>query len=138
MFIFTLTTLTAGDINPDALSITALSLSEILGYGLLAIGVVATALSSQRYLLLYALAGMVYWLVIEGMHSVLTDTLPLSSWHGYVAAMALSWLPICAWVIARAWRYDAISLTSKQRRATAQNRYIEHTPVYDQYQPKFQ
>ena len=138
MFIFTLTTLSSGDASWTPFSAAALSASELLGYGLLAIGIIATALSSQRYLLLYALAGMGYWLVVEGIQYVLTAALPLSSWHGYVAAMALSWLPLCAWVITRAWRHDAISLPSKSRRATAQQRYIEHTPVYDQYEPKFQ
>ncbi|WP_131667900.1 AciT family ciprofloxacin tolerance protein [Psychrobacter pygoscelis] len=138
MLIFTLTTLTSGDINAAPIGTSSLSSGELMGYGLLAIGVIATALSSQRYLLLYALAGMMYWLVIEGMQTVLTSTLPLSSWHGYVTAMAISWLPFCAWVIARIWRYDTVSLTTKKRRAAAQSRYIEHTPVYDQYQPKFQ
>lgn len=138
MFIFTLTTLSSGDASWTPFSAAALSAGEILGYGLLAIGIIATALSSQRYLLLYALAGMGYWLVIEGLQYALTAAFPLSSWHGYVAAMALSWLPLCAWIISRAWHHDTISIRSKSRRAVAQQCYIEHTPVYDEYQPKFQ
>lgn len=138
MVILTLTTLSTGDASWSPLSSSTLSLGEILGYGLLAIGILATALSSQRYLLLYALAGMGYWLVIEGIQYLLTAALPLSSWHGYVAAMALSWLPLCAWIIARAWRHDAISDPRKSAKTASQQRYIEHTPVYDDYQPKFQ
>lgn len=138
MVILTLTTLSAGDASWTPFSSATLSISEILGYGLLAIGILATALSSQRYLLLYALAGMGYWLVIEGIQYALTAALPLSSWHGYVAAMALSWLPLCAWIIARAWRHDSISIRGKSRQTVVQQRYIEHTPVYDEYQPKFQ
>lgn len=137
MFLFTLSTIT-GDLSSSSVGSQGLSIAAILGYGLLAIGVVATALSSQRYLLAYALAGMGYWLVIEGMQSALTYMLPLSSWHGYVVAMGLSWLPICGWVIARALRHDAISVSTKQRKLAQKQRYIEHTPVYDQYQPKFQ
>lgn len=137
MFLYTLSTIT-GDLGSSSVGSQAISITSILGYALLAIGTIATALSSQRYLLLYALAGMFYWLVIEGIQSALTFMLPLSSWHGYVAAMALSWLPICGWVIARALRYDTISPATEQRKLAEKSRYIEHTPVYDQYQPRFQ
>lgn len=137
MFLFTLSTIT-GDLSSSSLGSQTVSISAILGYGLLAIGVIATALSSQRYLLLYALAGMFYWLIIEGVQSALTFMLPLSSWHGYVAALGLSWIPVCGWVIARALRHDTISPATQQRKLAAKSRYIEHTPVYDQYQPRFQ
>lgn len=123
----------------------SVSISTIIGYGILTIGIVATALSSQRYLLMYALAGMLYWLVIEGIHNVLLFALPLSSWHGYVAAMALSWLPLFGWVIHRALAHSHITeellsikkLRPKSAPAAQHSQYIEHTPVYEHYQPRF-
>ncbi|MDO5768972.1 MAG: hypothetical protein Q4P13_05660 [Psychrobacter sp.] len=136
MFIFTLTTVTSGDMSIAPIE-SGLSTTTLIGFALLTIGVIATALSSQRSLLLYGIGGMVYWLVIEALQSAITSVLPLSSWHGYVAAMGLSWLPVCGWVVARALRSDTITLSSK-RKTAAKPQYIEHTPVYDQYEPKFQ
>lgn len=138
MFIFTLTTVTSGDMSMTPID-SGFSATTLIGFALLAIGVIATALSSQRYLLLYGLGGMLYWLVIEALQSAITFMLPLSSWHGYVAALGLSWLPVCGWVIARALRSDTITLSlSQKRKASSKRQYIEHTPVYDQYEPRFQ
>lgn len=108
-----------------------MSMMAFLGYALLAVGVVATALSSQRYLLLYTLAGMGYWLLIEGMQAGLTSVFTLSEWNGYVIAMLISWIPLAGWV-----GYRTITAPQRRKRATA--KYIEHTPVYKDYEPKYQ
>ena len=116
----------------------ALSTSTIIGYGLLLSTVVAAALSSQRWLLWYLFGGMAYWLAVEAIHSLLTHWFVLSEWHNYVIAMGISWLPLGAWVLYRALRYDNISRRVLQERELQAARYIEHTPVYDDdYQPRF-
>lgn len=112
-----------------------------LGYGLLAGLVVALALSSQRWLLLYLFGGMAYWLTVEVVQNVLSGSTmfsELSEWHRYVIAMGVSWLPLAGWVLYRALRYDDVSQSVQQQRALEAARYIEHTPVYDDdYKPRF-
>ncbi|WP_227669640.1 AciT family ciprofloxacin tolerance protein [Psychrobacter sp. NG254] len=112
-----------------------------LGYGLLAGLVVALALSSQRWLLLYLFGGMAYWLAVEVVQNVLSGSpmfSELSEWHRYVIAMGVSWLPLAGWVLYRALRYDDVSQSVQQQRALEAARYIEHTPVYDDdYKPRF-
>ncbi|MBI0427416.1 hypothetical protein IP485_12400 [Psychrobacter sp. NG27] len=112
-----------------------------LGYGLLAGLVVALALSSQRWLLLYLFGGMAYWLAVEVVQNVLSGStmfFELSEWHRYVIAMGVSWLPLAGWVLYRALRYDDVSQSVQQQRALEAARYIEHTPVYDDdYKPRF-
>ena len=111
----------------------------ILGTGLLLGLVLALALSSQRWLLWYLFGGMAYWLAVETIHSLLTYWLVLSEWHNYVVAMGISWLPLIAWVLYRALRYEDVSRTVHEQRELQAARYIEHTPVYDDdYQPRFQ
>ncbi|WP_327192371.1 AciT family ciprofloxacin tolerance protein [Psychrobacter sp. PL15] len=114
------------------------SAGALLGYGLLAGLIVALALSPQRWLLWYLFGGMVYWLAVEFMQSVLLQWFTLSEWHSYVAAMGISWLPLGGWVLFRAMRYDDLSQTVQRQRELEAARYIEHTPVYDDdYQPRF-
>ena len=53
--------------------------------------------------------------------------------------MGISWLPLIAWVLYRALRYEDVSRTVHEQRELQAARYIEHTPVYDDdYQPRFQ
>ena len=112
-----------------------------LGYGLLAGLIVALALSSQRWLLLYLFGGMAYWLAVEVVQNVLSGSTmfsELSEWHRYIIAMGVSWLPLAGWVLYRALRYDDVSQSVQQQRALEAARYIEHTPVYDDdYKPRF-
>ena len=109
--------------------------------GLMAGLVVAIALSSQRWLLLYLFGGMVYWLAVEVIQHILAGRPMLSSlseWHSYVIAMGISWLPLVGWVLYRALRYEDVSQSVQQQRKLAAARYVEHTPVYDDdYQPRF-
>lgn len=53
------------------ISIDTWSSATWLGYGLLASLVVALALSSQRWLLLYLFGGMAYWLAVEVIQGLL-------------------------------------------------------------------
>ncbi|WP_261862899.1 hypothetical protein [Psychrobacter sp. JCM 18900] len=71
-----------------------------LGYGLLASLVVVLALSSYRWLLLYLFGGMAYWFTVELIQNILAGRpmlMELSSWHRYIIAMGISWLPLAAW-----------------------------------------
>lgn len=71
-----------------------------VGYGVLAMGVLVTALSSQRHLLVYLLAGMAFWTLVEMIHLYLMSWFELSALHGYVlAVMGLSWLPLLVWLV---------------------------------------
>ncbi|MFC6381416.1 AciT family ciprofloxacin tolerance protein [Psychrobacter glacincola] len=116
----------------------ALSTSAIVSYGLFLIAVVAIAVSSQRWLLWYLFGGMGYWLAVEMIHSLLTHWFVWSEWHNYVIAMGISWLPLGAWVLYRALRYEDVSQAVQQQRELEAARYIEHSPVYDDdYQPRF-
>ena len=123
----------------SSISIEPLNNGAWLGYGLLAGLIVAIALSSQRWLLWYVLGGVVYWLAVESIHSMLMSWTGLSDWHGYVTAMGISWLPLFAWVLYRALRYDDVSTTLQQQRALEAARYVEHSPIYDDdYTPRFE
>lgn len=117
------------------------SSTALLGYGGLLSLIVALALSSQRWLLWYLFGGMAYWLVVEGIQSMLSSRpmlTELSEWHSYVIAMGISWVPLVGWVLYRALRYEDLSHTVQQQRALEAARYKEHTPVYDDdYQPRF-
>ncbi|TXD96612.1 hypothetical protein ES754_09365 [Psychrobacter frigidicola] len=122
-------------------NIEAWSANALLGYGLSMGVVLALILSSQRWLLWYISGGIVYWLSVEGIYSLLLNLLTLSEWHSYVAAMGISWLPIFGWITYRVLRYDTVSPVAEQQReleSTYDSRYIEHTPVYDaDFQPRF-
>ena len=117
------------------------SSTALLGYGGLLSLIVALALSSQRWLLWYLFGGMAYWLVVEGIQSMLSSRpmlTELSEWHSYVIAMGISWVPLAGWVLYRALRYEDLSHAVQQQRALEAARYKEHTPVYDDdYQPRF-
>ena len=96
-------------------SIETLNSSALLGLGLIAGLVLALAVSAQRWLLWYLLGGMGYWLSVEVIHFSLSQWFVLSEWHSYVAAMGISWLPLVAWVLYRALRYEDVSQTVQQR-----------------------
>ena len=123
------------------IDIAAWSNTALLGYGLLAVIIAALAFSSQRWLLLYLFGGMAYWLGVEVIHSILSSWLmlsELSDWHSYIIAMGISWLPLAAWVLYRALRYEDVSQSVQLQRELEAARYIEHTPVYDDdNQPRF-
>ena len=122
-----------------SISIGSLNGAAILGYGLLASLIVAIALSSQRWLLWYVLGGVLYWLAVEIIQSMLISWTTLSQWHTYVAAMGISWLPLFAWVLYRAVRYEDVSPTLQQQRELEAALYIEHSPIYDDdYTPRFE
>ncbi len=122
-----------------SISVSSLSGAAILGYGLLASLIFAIALSSQRWLLWYVLGGVLYWLAVEIIQSLLISWTTLSQWHTYVVAMGISWLPLFAWVLYRAVRYEDVSLTLQQQRELEAARYIEHSPIYDDdYTPRFE
>lgn len=112
-----------------------------LGYGVLTALVIALALSPQRWLLLYLFGGMIYWMGVEVVQSILSGRSvlsELSEWHRYMIAMVINWLPLAGWVLYRALCFDDVSRSVSQQRELQAARYVEHTPVYDDdYQPRF-
>lgn len=119
-----------------------------LGYTMLAIGIVATFFSSRRYLLGYLLGGMGYYLVVEGVQSAITAVTPASTAVSYIAAFALTIFATFALIV---YRYNkaqqskpvtsnrrmAPLFRSRKRLATQADKYIEHTPIYKNYTPRF-
>ena len=121
------------------IAIGSLSGGAVLGYGILASLIVVIALSSQRWLLWYVLGGVIYWLAVETIQSLLIGWTSLSEWHSYVAAMGISWLPLFAWILYRALRYENVSHSLQQQRAHEAECYVEHSPIYDDdYTPRFE
>ncbi len=117
----------------------SMNYNTLLGLGLLAGLIVTLALSSQRWLLWYLLGGMVYWLSVEAINSLVSSWFVLSEWHSYVIAMGISWVPLGIWVLYRALRYDDVSTALQQKRERDAACYVEHSPVYDDdYTPRFQ
>lgn len=112
--------------------------SALLG-GIILLAVSAViAVSSQRWLLWYVVGGIAYFIAVEMTHNLILSWFAFSDWHSYVAALAISWLPLATWVLYRALRYDDVSDALQREREQAKARYIEHTPIYDDhYQPRF-
>ncbi|WP_243453179.1 AciT family ciprofloxacin tolerance protein [Psychrobacter coccoides] len=112
--------------------------SALLG-GIILLAVSAIiAVSSQRWLLWYVVGGIAYFIAVEMTHNLILSWFAFSDWHSYVAALAISWLPLATWVLYRALRYDDVSDALQREREQAKARYIEHTPIYDDhYQPRF-
>ena len=110
-----------------------------LGYTLLTIGIIATLLSSYRYLLGYLLAGMVYWLIVDGIQSALIYLFEINNWQSYIYSLAFTWILLGIGFIFRLNRRTATNSntpsTAVKNRYT--EKYIEHTPVYTDYQPRF-
>lgn len=132
-------TLLSSSTLSSSVPVATLSSSAWLGYGLLTILIVVVAVSSQRWLLWYLLGGIAYWLAVESIQIMLMFFTTLSDWHSYVTAMGISWLPLFAWILYRALRYDDVSATLQQRRASEAARYVEHSPIYDDdYTPRFE
>lgn len=110
--------------------------STLFGFGLLIGLMVALAVSSQRWLMRYVLGAMAYWFIVELLHSVMRRWLSLSDWHSYVTAIGVSWLPLFGWVLYRALRFEDVSAAVAQERKRAAARYVEHSPIYDEYTPR--
>ena len=126
-----------------------------LGYMLLSVGIVATFLSGRRYLLGYLLGGMGYWVIIEGMQSIVVNVTSMSSGYGYLTAILLSLAVVGSYLGYRYKQFVETLDTQKTgveslgRRATSRSvvakakgripheKYIEHTPIYNNYKPRF-
>lgn len=126
-----------------------------LGYMLLSVGILATFISGRRYLLAYLIAGMGYWVGIEGLQSILVNTTSLSNGYGYLAAILLSLIAVGSYLGYRYKKFvdaealatqktGAVSLSPRRTRVaraaksrTPRDKYIEHTPIYNNYKPRF-
>ncbi|WP_230658099.1 hypothetical protein [Psychrobacter sp. I-STPA10] len=110
------------------------------GYLLLTIGIIAMLLSPYRYLIAYLLAGMVYWFIIDAIQSVLLYLFAVDHWQSYIYSLAITWIFLGIWFIYRLHKRSHISNSNAQS-TLIKNKYgetyIEHTPVYTNYQPRF-
>ena len=99
----------------------------------------AVLLPAQRWLLWYVCGGVLYVLGVAVIHSSLVYFAHLSTWYSYVLALGISWLPLFAWVLYRALRYDDVSGHVAQARKAHPPPLLEHTPVYgDDFEPRFE
>ncbi|WP_199507575.1 MULTISPECIES: hypothetical protein [unclassified Psychrobacter] len=99
----------------------------------------AVLLPAQRWLLWYVCGGVLYVLAVALIHSSLVYFGQLSTWYSYVLALGISWLPLFAWVLYRALRYDDVSKRVAKARKAHSPRLLEHTPVYgDDFEPRFE
>lgn len=64
--------------------------------GVVILGLSVLAFTSYRYVIGYFLVGMVYWLLVEGLHWAVVSLTALTATHAYIAAIALSFLPLWA------------------------------------------
>ena len=126
-----------------------------LGYMLLSVDIVATLLSGRRYLLGYLLSGMIYWIIIEGIQSIVVNSTSMSSGYGYLTAILLSLAVVGSYLGYRYKQFVETLDTQKTgveslgRRAISRSvvvkakgripheKYIEHTPIYNNYKPRF-
>ena len=119
-----------------------------VGFVLLAIGIIATFFSSRRYLLGYLIGGMSYYLVVEGVQSAISALTPASVGVSYALAFISTLLAMAALVV---YRYNKAAATKpvthanrltpllrgNKRLAAKRDKYIEHTPIYNNYKPRF-
>lgn len=99
----------------------------------------AVLLPAQRWLLWYVCGGVLYVLAVALIHSSLVYFGQLSTWYSYVLALGISWLPLFAWVLYRALRYDDVSKRVAKARKAHPPQLLEHTPVYgDDFEPRFE
>lgn len=101
---------------------------QLISLVLLVIGTVGTLLTPYRYLVGFLVAGVLYWLGIEVLQSVVAYVSSASLLTTYVVAIAISLIPLCAWLLATEGEYRSKSFRQSDK-------YIEHTPLYDRTVP---
>lgn len=112
-----------------------------LGAALFIIGIVATYFSSRRYLLGYLIGGMSYFLAVEGVKIVLTTATALPVIASYVIAFILTLFALFGFGYYLVKREEAGKpigpLFGRNKHVRQREKYIEHTPIYNNYNPKF-
>lgn len=96
--------------------------ANFLGFGLIAIAMVAVFLSPYRRWLGFMLAGMSFWALLEAIRFSLQYVFDMPVTYGYLTALTLAMLTLTAILV----RED-----HQARKALENRQYIEHTPVYD-------
>ena len=104
-----------------------------------AIGLMGLAFTTYRFVVGYFLAGMLYWLWVEGLHWLVIAIAPrLEVTDSYVLAVALSLLPLMG-LLARHSRVTRSKLAAQSqttaRLAAGQRRFIleKDTNFYQQF-----
>ena len=82
------------------LAATSLTVNWLFLIALVTVGMLAIAFTPYRFVLGYFMLGMVYWILVEGLHWVVVNISSLTGTDAYVAAIGLSMIPI---VIALNW-----------------------------------
>ena len=106
----------------------AANLATIVGLSLVAIAVIAVAISPYRRWLGFMCAGMFVWGFIEVIRFSAQTIFTLPMTYSYLTALTLAMVLITLVLIFEDRRAE---------RALAKRRYIEHTPVYEDDQQQY-
>lgn len=101
----------------------SMTLVESLGAAALATGIVILLFSPYRRWLGYMLAGMVYFVFLEGTQTLLNQGLGWSMFEGYLTGIGLSVIGLMFWLGATEEQRSA------RRRAEWLASQVEHRPV---------
>ncbi len=100
------------------------SLMQLFGLGSLGLGLVGILFSPYRHWLLFMLAGMFSWTLLEGIRIGAQSLFALTMFQGYLVGVAVALGLLAIWF--------ASTETSRQQRrhALRLSQQIEHTPLY--------
>lgn len=102
---------------------TTASLASILGLSLLAVALIAVFFSPYRRWLIFMMAGMVFWGVLESIRFSIQTLFEWPVTYSYLSAISFAMVFLTLLLL----REDR----KAERAKTAKRRYIEHTPVYE-------
>lgn len=97
----------------------------VVGFIIFIIGFIGTWFTSYRYLTVYLVAGMVYWLVVEAVSFLLQNSFDYSASNAYLSAIGLSMIGVFIWLVITEPKRQRIRAEIKKAN------YKEHTPYHE-------
>ena len=104
------------------------NLATIVGLSLVAAALIAVFFSPYRRWLSFMLAGMAFWGILETVRFSVQTVFELPVTYSYLSALTLAMIVVTLLLL----REDR-----RAERELAKRRYIEHTPVYEDYQQQY-
>jgi len=96
--------------------------ATIVGFGLIAVALMAVFFSPYRHWLGFMFGGMLFWGLLEVVRYSVQNAFELSVAYSYLTALSVAMLALTAFLL----RED-----NRAQKALANRRCIEHTPVYE-------
>ncbi len=97
-------------------------IATIVGFGLIAVALMAVFFSPYRHWLGFMFGGMLFWGLLEAIRFSVQNVFDMSVSYSYLTALSIAMLGLTAFLL----RED-----SRAQKALANRRCIEHTPVYE-------